>query len=86
MILCTPIHEKPELTEFEKLYMFSEAEGDEENTRTNVKRIKLKVSDKRNTDFTKGADAGEVPEEDAPDDGQANCLLVIKFTHYVLSL
>ena len=50
--------------------MFSEAEEDEENTRTNVKRIKLKVSDKRNTDFTKGADAGEVPEEDAPaDDG-----------------
>ena len=69
MILCTPIHEKQELTEFEKLYMFAEAEGDEENTRTNVKRIKLKVSDKRNTDFTKGADAGEVPEEDAPEDG-----------------
>ena len=68
MILCTPIHEKVELTEFEKLYMFSEAEGDEENTRTNVKRIKLKVSDKRNTDFTKGAEDGEVPEEDVPED------------------
>lgn len=68
MILCTPIHEKEELTEFEKLYMFSEAEGDEENTRTNVKRIKLKVSDKRNTDFTKGAEDGEVPEDDAPED------------------
>ena len=50
--------------------MFAEADGEEEApTRTNVKRIKLKVSDKRNTDFTKGADAGEVPEEDTPDDG-----------------
>ena len=70
MILCTPIHEKESLTEFEKLYMFAEADGEEEApTRTNVKRIKLKVSDKRNTDFTKGADDGEVPEEDTPDDG-----------------
>ena len=50
--------------------MFSEAEGDEENVRTNVKRIKLKVSDKRNTDFTKGADAGETPEEDINDGGE----------------